>query len=78
MRWSAPIGISPPNPASGANRYANELGLPGLKVWPLRRYPYLVFYVDADSHIDVWRLLHAERDIPAWMRELDGDRDDAG
>lgn len=60
------------HPASGSNRYAHELDLPGLKVWPLKRYPYLVFYMARDTHIDVWRVLHAERDIPAWMREPDG------
>ena len=28
-----------------------------------------VFYVERDDHIDVWRVLHAQRDIPAWMQE---------
>ncbi len=59
------------HPASGSGRYAHELGLPGLKFWPLKRYPYLVFYVESENHIDVWRVLHAERDIPAWMRDPD-------
>lgn len=57
------------HPASGSGRYAHELRLPGLRFWPLKRYPYLVFYLACESHIDVWRVLHAERDIPAWMRE---------
>ena len=35
--------------------------------WPLRKYPYLVFYVEQADHIDVWRVLHMKRDIPAWM-----------
>jgi toxin ParE1/3/4 len=48
-------------------RYAHELDVPGLRCWPLRRYPHLVFFVERDDHIDVWRILHAERDIPAWM-----------
>jgi toxin ParE1/3/4 len=38
----------------------------------LKRYPYLVFYVVQDDHIDVWRVLHAHRDIPAWLREPEG------
>jgi plasmid stabilization system protein ParE len=25
------------------------------------RYPYLVFTVEQDEHVDVWRVLHAER-----------------
>ena len=60
------------HPATGSPRYAHELDLPGLRSWPLKRYPYLVFYVERDDHIDVWRILHIERDIPAWMREPEG------
>lgn len=57
------------HPATGSPRYAHELDLPGLRVWPLKRYPYLVFYVEREDHIDVWRVLHSQRDIPAWMHE---------
>lgn len=56
-------------PASGSPRYAQELDLPGLRVWPLKRYPHLVFYVERNDHIDVWRVLHSQRDLPAWMGE---------
>ena len=55
-------------PAVGSPRYAHELNLPGLRFAPLRRYPFLVFHFERDDHIDLWRVLHAERDIPAWMR----------
>ena len=56
-------------PAAGSPRYAHELALPGLRSRELKRYPYLVFYIERDDHIDVWRVLHARRDIPAWMQE---------
>ncbi len=59
------------HPTTGSPRYAHELNLPGLRVWPLTRYPYLVFYVEHPDHIDVWRVLHGQRDIPAWMQEPD-------
>ena len=59
------------HPGTGSPRHAHELNLPGLRVWPLTRYPYLVFYVDRPDHVDVWRVLHAQRDIPAWMQEPD-------
>jgi toxin ParE1/3/4 len=59
------------HPATGSPRYAHELDLPELRVWPLKRYPYLVFYVERDDHIDVWRILHGERDIPAWLQAPD-------
>ena len=57
------------HPAAGSPRYAHELGLPGLRSWALRRFPYLVFCVEHDDHIDVCRLLRGDRDIAAWMRE---------
>jgi toxin ParE1/3/4 len=57
------------HPATGSPRYAHELNLPGLRCWPLKRYPYLALYVERDDHVDVWRILHGQRDIPAWMQE---------
>jgi len=57
------------HPASGSPRYAHELNLPGLRFCPLARYPYLVFYVERPQHIDVWRVLHSQQNIPAWMQE---------
>jgi toxin ParE1/3/4 len=35
----------------------------------LTGYPYLVFYLDRESEVDVWRILGAKRDIPAWLLE---------
>ena len=56
-------------PESGSPRYAHELDLPGLRSWPLKRYPFLVFYVATEDYIEIWRVLHSERDIPAWISE---------
>lgn len=33
-----------------------------------RAFPYLVFHMPREDHVDVWRVLHGERDIPAWMQ----------
>lgn len=57
------------HPAAGSLRYAYELNLPGLRVWRLRKYPYLVFYMDQETYVDVWRVLHANSDVPVWMQE---------
>lgn len=62
------------HPATGSPRYAHALDIPGLRSWPLSKYPYLVFYVERTDHIDVWRVLHMQRDIPAWM--TDGTEDE--
>lgn len=57
------------HPGTGSTRYAHDLGLPGLRFQPLRKYPHLVFYMEQESSIDVWRVLHGHRDIPAWLRD---------
>ena len=59
------------HPGTGSPRYAHELNLPGLRTWSLTRYPYLVFYLERPDRIDVWRVLHGQRDIPVWMQEPD-------
>jgi toxin ParE1/3/4 len=59
------------HPGTGSPRYAHALNLPGLRYWRLTKFPYLVFYVESQGMVDVWRVLHAERDIPAWMNEPD-------
>ena len=59
------------HPATGSPRYAHELNLPGLRFWPLSRYPHLVSYVERPDHIDVWRVLHGKQDIPEWMVQID-------
>lgn len=55
-------------PATGSPRYAHELDLPGLRSRKLKRFPYLIFYMEREDHIDVWRVLHAQRDIPSWLQ----------
>jgi toxin ParE1/3/4 len=60
-------------PASGSTRYSVDLSLAGLRAWPVRRFPYIVFYVEGPDHVDGWRVLHATRDIPAWMQESGGE-----
>lgn len=56
------------HPLSGSPRHAHELNLPDLRAWPVKGYPWLVFYVDRERYVEVWRVLHGERDIPAWLR----------
>ena len=55
------------HPASGSGRYAMPLQFEGLRVSPVHGFRYLIFYVEHVTHVDVWRVLHAQRDIPEWM-----------
>lgn len=48
---------------TGSTRHAHELQLPGLRCWRLTRFPYLLFYMTHEDHVDVWRVLHERRDI---------------
>lgn len=56
------------HPGAGSPRYAHELDLPGLRFWVCNRFPYLVFYVEQASKIEVWRVLHSHQDIPETLR----------
>jgi toxin ParE1/3/4 len=57
------------NPATGSLRYGDRSGAPGLRFWPIRRFPHLVFYVERADRIDILRVLHGHRDIPAALRD---------
>lgn len=56
-------------PATGSPRYAHELNIPDLRHWRCKRYPYLIFYAQRAGGIEVWRVLHAVRDIPRWLQD---------
>ena len=55
----------------GSPRYAHQLAMSGLRTRLLRRFPFLIVYRDEHDHIDVWRVLHAQRDIPSQLCEDD-------
>ena len=52
-------------PGVGSPRYADILRIAGLRFWAVERFPYLIFYIKHDTQIDIWRVLHGERDIAA-------------
>lgn len=56
-------------PQSGSPRYSYELEIPDLRVRAVARFPYLVFYIAGDGVVDVWRILHARRDIPSALTD---------
>lgn len=55
-------------PATGSPRFGTLLDIPGLRSWPLDKFPYVLFYVERDSHLDVIRVLHQHSDIPPQLR----------
>jgi toxin ParE1/3/4 len=60
-------------PGIGSPRYAVELDWPGLRTQPVQRFPYLIFYLEQTDHLDVLRVLHAHRDVPASLQNADTD-----
>lgn len=56
------------HPASGSLRYADLASLPDLRFWPVQHFPFLIFYIEHEDRVDVWRVLHSERDLPASLR----------
>ncbi|MDC8012391.1 type II toxin-antitoxin system RelE/ParE family toxin [Tahibacter soli] len=59
------------HPSSGSLRYSHIIEILGLRSLVLSRYPYVIFYLADGDSIDVWRILHARSDIPAWMSDTD-------
>lgn len=59
-------------PDAGSPRYGLALNLVGLRTWPVATFPYLIFYIGQETHIDVWRVLHVHRDIPASLQSDEG------
>lgn len=59
------------NPGTGSPRYAHELNIPHLRFWPLTKFPYALFYIEHDSHLDVIRVVHLSRDIPGTLQGSD-------
>lgn len=57
------------NPATGSPRYGHELSIPGLRHLPIVKFPYLIFYLERDEHIEILRVLHGSIDIPSWLSD---------
>jgi toxin ParE1/3/4 len=59
------------HPHTGSLRFAYDLDIPELRYGRLARFPYLIFYVERDDLVDVWRVLHTRRDVPATLTDPD-------
>ena len=57
------------HPAAGSPRYGQALNLPQLRSRAVKDFPYLIFYAEIDNRIEIWRVLHARRDIPQHLAE---------
>ena len=55
-------------PGTGSPRYAQDLGLAGMRFWGLNKFPFSLFYIEQPDHLWVIRLVHMSRDIPASLQ----------
>ena len=56
-------------PASGSPRFRVYTGIDDLRVWPVKGFPYLIFYIFDGQQVQILRILHSARDIPATLRD---------
>ena len=56
-------------PLSGSPRLEHTLAISGIRHWGLRRFPFLIIYVDTDYAVEILRVLHAQTDIPTHLRD---------
>jgi toxin ParE1/3/4 len=61
------------HPGTGSPRWAHALNIEGLRCWRLSRVEHLVFYVERGDAVEVWRVLHGARDIPATLADADSE-----
>lgn len=56
-------------PEIGSLRYSHELNISDLRTWPVKNFPYLIFYMNLPDHVAVFRVLHSRSDIPDWLQK---------
>ena len=54
-------------PGGGSSRLDERLKLGGARTWSLSAFPYVVVYFDRADRVDIWRVLHAQRDLDALL-----------
>ena len=59
-------------PGAGSPRYGQHVHIEGLRTRKVGRFPHLIFYIERERHIEILRVLHAQRDIPAALSDVSG------
>ncbi len=54
-------------PSMGSPRYAQTVGISGLRYLPMHSFPYLLFYREQSGHLVLSRLIHMSRDITSLL-----------
>lgn len=54
---------------AGSLRFSYALGIPELRAITTQRFPSVVFDVPDGQTVDIWRVLHSRRDVPATLAD---------
>jgi len=57
------------HPGLGSLRFAFELELPGVRSFRVDGFPHLIFSLVRRDRLDVLRVLHTSRDVPATLQD---------
>ncbi len=49
----------------GSGWLGQAIDVPGLRVWRVPRFPFVLLAFERPDHFDLLRVLHAKRDLPA-------------
>jgi toxin ParE1/3/4 len=55
-------------PRTGSTRYGELFDTPGLRSWLGGKFPYILFYIERERYLDVFRILRQRTDIPAQLQ----------
>jgi toxin ParE1/3/4 len=58
-------------PAIGSPRYGHLVQITELRHWPVKGFPYLLFYIEKENRIELARVLHSSMDIPSWLHDIE-------
>lgn len=58
-------------PNIGSPRFGHLVQIPELRHWPVKNFPYLVFYIEKENRIELARVLHNSMDIPSWLNNIE-------
>jgi len=59
-------------PQIGSPRLGDQLQTSGLRSLRTHGFPYLVIYLEEAGEVEIWRLLHAQRDLESELDSTDG------
>jgi len=58
-------------PGVGSPRYGHVIQISELRSWPIKSFPYQIYYLEKTDHIELSRVLHSSNDVPSWLNDVE-------